>query len=286
MIKKLILTLAAFLCYSFVSAQKILIGDMNGDDKITTSDVIELVDVLLGKKEKMYVNSVEKFINENALSGTFSIDGIKHVYVDGVYDPYSGCEYVDLGLSVKWATCNIGADAPEKSGCFFSWGEIKPKTNYVLGTYQYCDGTYFSMNKYCTDYYYGTEDFLEDLEPKDDAATMFWGGEWHVPTIEQQDELCNKCNWVWTDDYMDTKVAGYVVTSRVPGYTDRSIFFPAAGKMKGNKLVDANVKGCYWSKTLYGFTPYGAYSLVLNQYAVDWDLGFREQGYTVRAVCP
>lgn len=30
-------------------------------------------------------------------------------------------EYVDLGLSVKWATCNVGADTPLEEGKYYDW---------------------------------------------------------------------------------------------------------------------------------------------------------------------
>ena len=48
---------------------------------------------------------------------------------------------VDLGLSVKWATFNLGATKPQASGDFFSWGETEPKSNYSWSTYKWCDGS-------------------------------------------------------------------------------------------------------------------------------------------------
>ena len=45
--------------------------------------------------------------------------------------------YVDLGLSVKWATCNIGAINPEEYGDYFAWGEVEPKEVYDWSTYRY-----------------------------------------------------------------------------------------------------------------------------------------------------
>lgn len=35
----------------------------------------------------------------------------------------AGHEYVDLGFSVKWATCNVGANSPKGYGSYFAWGE-------------------------------------------------------------------------------------------------------------------------------------------------------------------
>ena len=43
------------------------------------------------------------------------------------YDYYA----VDLGLSVKWAICNVGAYRPEECGSYFAWGEITEKSEYT-----------------------------------------------------------------------------------------------------------------------------------------------------------
>ena len=59
-------------------------------------------------------------------------------------------EAVDLGLSVMWATCNVGASSPEDYGDYFAWGETQPKENYDWTTYKYCKGTNKAMTKYCT----------------------------------------------------------------------------------------------------------------------------------------
>ena len=93
----------------------------------------------------------------------------------------NGHEYVDLGLSVKWATCNVGADSPEEYGYHFAWGETSPKTTYNWSTYKYCNGDEYSMTKYCDDSF-GTVDNKTTLELSDDAARVNWGGKWRMPT--------------------------------------------------------------------------------------------------------
>ena len=63
-------------------------------------------------------------------------------------DPANGHEYVDLGLSVKWATCNVGADSPSEYGDYFAWGETEPKTSYSKGNYVHyvsASGTYADL---------------------------------------------------------------------------------------------------------------------------------------------
>mgnify|MGYP006967156998 CR=1 FL=1 len=60
--------------------------------------------------------------------------------------------YVDLGLSVKWATFNVGANAPEEYGDYFAWGETDPKNSYQISTYKWCEGKYWTLTKYNTNY--------------------------------------------------------------------------------------------------------------------------------------
>ena len=131
-----------------------------------------------------------------------------------VDDPYNGHEYVDLGLSVKWATCNVGAVSPEDYGDYFAWGETEPKDFYAWSTYKWCNGSYDTLTKYCTDSKYGTVDNKTVLDLEDDAAHVNWGGDWRMPTKAEQDELYNNCTWEWTTQ---NGVNGYKVTSKING---------------------------------------------------------------------
>lgn len=102
----------------------------------------------------------------------------------------NGHEWVDLGLSVKWATCNVGAIQPEEFGDYFAWGEVETKAIYNWDTYKYYDD--FNLTKYTSN------DSKTVLDPEDDAATVNWGGAWRMPTKAEQDELRNNCTWDWT----------------------------------------------------------------------------------------
>ena len=162
-----------------------------------------------------------------------------------------GYEYVDLGLSVKWATCNIGADSPEDYGDYFAWGEVTTKNSYDWSTYKYCEGSDVTLIKYCTESSYGKDGFVDNkimLDPTDDAAIVNWGGEWRMPTKAEQDELRDKCTWTWITT--ENGVSGYRVTSNVLGYTDRSIFLPAAGSKSGSTCENVGTFGSYWSNLL------------------------------------
>ena len=101
-------------------------------------------------------------------------------------------EYVDLGLSVKWATFNVGATSPEDYGDYFAWGETETKEEYTWENYKWCNGTVYKITKY------NATDGKTILEPEDDVAQVLWGGNWRMPTIEEQTELREQCIWTWT----------------------------------------------------------------------------------------
>ncbi len=190
--------------------------------------------------------------------------------------PYSRA--VDLGLSVKWASCNVGATQPWEYGGYYAWGETEEKSDYSWSTYKYCNGTYNSMTKYCTSSSYGTVDNKTTLEPTDDVASVKWGGNWRMPTTEEQQELINKCTWTWTTLY---GVNGY----RVTGPNGNSIFLPAAGFRDGAGAYDQGSHGNYWSSSLSSFYSYYAYDLYFISGFYDWGFSYRYGGRTVRPVC-
>ena len=192
----------------------------------------------------------------------------------------NGHEYVDLGLSVKWATCNVGATKPEEYGDYFAWGETQPKSTYDWSTYKYCNGSETTLSKYNNSSSYGTIDNKTILENTDDAATANWGGAWRMPTKAEQDELKNNCTWTWTTQ---NGVNGYKVTSNKNG---NSIFFPAAGYLHASNLYKKGY-GLYWSSSLYTDNSRHAYNMGFSSDSVDWDnYSSRYYGQSVRPVCP
>lgn len=191
----------------------------------------------------------------------------------------NGHEYIDLGLSVKWATCNVGAEKPEDYGDYFAWGETSPKNTYNWSTYKWCKGSNNTMTKYCTFSNYGTVDNKTTLELADDAAHVNWGGSWRMPTKAEQDELRTKCTWVWSD--LNGK-KGYKVT----GPNGNFIFLPAAGFCDNSDLKFAGSYGGYWSSSLSTSGSLSACYWFFNSDGVDLNGYIRYFGRSVRAVCP
>ena len=196
----------------------------------------------------------------------------------------NGYAYVDLGLSVKWASCNVGANNPEDYGDYFAWGETTTKdTYYNWSTYKWCNGSSSTLTKYCNKSSYGNNGFTDNktqLELSDDAARVNWGGSWRMPTDAEWSELINNCTGTWTTQ---NGVNGYKVTSKSNG---NSIFLPAAGFRLDTSLSSAGSFGYYWSSSLDRDNPY--YAWLVRFYSGDVDRGYsyRYYGLSVRPVCP
>ncbi len=189
----------------------------------------------------------------------------------------NGHEAVDLGLSVKWATCNVGATKPEEYGGYYAWGETEEKNNYKWSTYKWCNGSFTAMTKYCTRSGYGTVDYKTVLDLEDDVAHVKWGGSWRMPTKAEQDELRKNCTWTWTTQ---NGVDGYKVT----GTNGNSIFLPAAGYRLGTDLNKSSSLGNYWSSSLSGSASYFACYLSFRSGRCGWYNDFRYHGRSVRPV--
>lgn len=154
-------------------------------------------------------------------------------------------EYVDLGLSVNWATCNVGATSPSDYGSYFAWGETSPKTDYSWETYKYGSSS-TSLTKYNTNSSMGPVDNKITLERTDDAATVNWGASWRMPTRKEIEELWDNCDWTYTT--MDGH-KGYIVASKQNG---NSIFLPYESF------------GNYWSSSLNKEDTQNAYEIFLH----------------------
>ena len=191
---------------------------------------------------------------------------------------------VNLGLSVLWATCNVGATKPDGYGYYLAWGETEPKEDYSWPTYTLCKDKYNTQTKYNTNPSYGTLDNKIVLGPEDDAAYVKWGGRWRMPTDAEWTELREKCEWTWTDNYNGTRVAGIIVTSKIDGYTDKSIFLPAAGGRGGTNLSGSRYSGYYWSSSLNTDNPSSTWCVTFSSGYVNRRDESRYYGYSIRPV--
>ncbi|MBO4465289.1 MAG: Ig domain-containing protein [Bacteroidales bacterium] len=109
---------------------------------------------------------------------------------------------VDLGLSVKWSACNLGATSTEQLGDYYAWGETEPRavSTFTVENYAFYDsventiilniGNNISKTKY-------------------DAAHVKLAGKWRMPTLSEVTELYDNCKW---EDKRCYNKDGYLVT--------------------------------------------------------------------------
>lgn len=201
---------------------------------------------------------------------------------------------VDLGLSVKWASCNLGASNYWERGGFYQWGG----TSEFSGSYAkwevcpYHSGTdhLSGWEKYNTNSKFGKVDNKTVLESMDDAATVELGAKWRIPTEKEWRELLDECDWTWTTIEVDKgyTAKGYKVQSKVSGYTDKWIFLPAGGVVDENGTKWTQQEGLYWSSSLYlnpnDGRPVSAYRLRISQSIHSMSMEPRRNGLTIRPV--
>lgn len=212
---------------------------------------------------------------------------------------------VDLGLSVKWASLNVGASNLTDRGGYYAWGETETKDVYDWEEYELSEESSNrkkrmlaeahkrpalaqEMLKYCTDSDLGEVDDLSVLMSEDDAAAVnmrsklrFWEkNKWRMATIEEWNELKKKCEWVWTSIH---GCNGYLVIAK----NGNCIFLPAAGYKDGNKRCGVNEAIHYWSSSLDEKFNYKAHEIkecpgnpLLEAF---WD-SYRFLGLSIRAV--
>lgn len=198
----------------------------------------------------------------------------------------NGHKWVDLGLSVKWATCNVGASKPEYAGDYYAWGEVVTKREYNSDNYKHSG--LFAIKKYVTDkgkglVGNGKVDGKSSLDSEDDVAHVKWGGTWRIPTKEELEELRVECTWKWT---YNNGVYGCEVTSNKAGFKDCSIFIPASGYKTGKDLRNNNEIGYFWSNTLEtDGSQSSAWRLAFDDFDANVTYMFRSRGLPIRPVC-
>ena len=191
-------------------------------------------------------------------------------------------QWVDLGLSVMWAACNVGAESEEQAGDYFAWGETPANKDYGWAAYVHGSAS-DKLTKYCSDAAFGLNAYTDNkhmLEAQDDAATVNLGNAWRLPTAKEMEELHQLCTWTWSTQ---KGVNGYKVTSKKNG---NSIFLPAAGSFDGKQVRFAGLGGFYWCSNLNVEEPTYAYNLGFNEESIKCsDDGYRLTKRSIRPVC-
>lgn len=210
--------------------------------------------------------------------------------------------YVDLGLSVKWATMNVGSRYDYEIGEKYAWGETTQKSEDASAPFKWgCsyefDHTEFDHtdNNFIDIYHYVYRESLDKrygpsgqrtLDKSDDAASVKWGGNWRTPSVNEIKELISKCEWTWTYNYKNKGVSGYVIISKVKGYTDKSIFIPVNAISKDSFYM-SNERQKWWYEYLSEWETGNCFVFAVNQFQVDMNEDThrsRLEGFFVRPV--
>ena len=237
---------------SFTAGMEYPRGDVNYDNQVDIEDVTCLINYVL--------------------NGTWP---------EGPVTPPDIHEYVDLGLpsGTLWATCNVGANAPEEYGDYFAWGETEPKEEYTWENYKWCNGSDTTLTKYCIHSHYGYDGFVDgkiELDPEDDAAYVNWGPSWRMPSKSDIDELIENCTWEWTQL---NGMNGRLFT----GPNGNTLFLPAAGCHHDSIAVEGGL-GDYWTRAIGNHGSNYAFGICFSPDGKQWWNITRNTGFTVRAV--
>ena len=186
-------------------------------------------------------------------------------------------EAVDLGLSVKWASFNVGAAKESQTGLYFQWGDMDVPDEYSWTEYSLCTGSAGTIFRY------NASDGKTVLGPEDDIATNLLGDGWRMPTKEECQELREN---VTGQSAVRDGVAGALLTSTKNG---NSIFIPLAGFYEGSSLPNTSM-AYLWTSTVSSNGNYSyAWLMTINTATYKPYAGnqtSRKDGCPVRAVKP
>ena len=216
-------------------------------------------------------NFADKVANAQKYLNKYPTGRYKKEATEIIEEVLNGHEYVDLGLSVKWAACNVGATSPEEYGNYYAWGETTTKAKYNESN---CPNYGLSISQLQSQGYIDSEG---NLTAQHDAATANWGGSWRMPTKSEMQELIDKCIWTWTTQ---NGVNGY----KVKGPNGNSIFLPAAGCRIGSSLFDAGSNSSCWSSSPNESDSDRAYYLYFDSSYHNMLYYNRDDGQSVRPV--
>lgn len=155
-------------------------------------------------------------------------------------------EFVDLGLSVKWAKHNIGAKDETDLGGYFAFGDLSG-TNPSIDPADYASADVYKTTQ--------------------DLAYQALGGKGTLPTAAEFEELFSMCDVVYNER---DGIPGYLVMAK----NGNSIFLPAAGKRVGHDIQDAGSMGYYLTGSVNATNP---------KFAVDYEFSAQSGARATRA---
>ena len=218
------------------------------------------------KASAFYITSGKPFMSTGYRRSGFSIRPVCNIKSSETPETPK-VSYVDLGLSVKWATCNLGATKSSENGELYAWGETATKSNFTWSNYVYANGSSSTVMNIGNDIA-GTQY---------DAATALWGEDWRMPTEEEFKELLEKCTFT-------VATVDGVKGGKFTGPSGNSIFLPYAGCIYDGSVVGKGSRALYWTSTLTS-TSQKASAFYITSGKPFMSTGYRRSGFSIRPVC-
>ena len=182
-------------------------------------------------------------------------------------------EWKDLGLSVKWADRNLGAEYDKEVGTYYAWGEVEAKDSYYWANYKWYAGSV--LTKYKTT--------SASLYQEDDAAFCELGGKSRIPTAAEIKELLDTFGstyftWDWCSN---GQYSGWSIESLI---THDSIFIPVSGFMNGS-IPGAKDVCAFWSRETSSSSADDAFGANMTSRNISANYKYsRAYGLPIRAV--
>lgn len=282
--------------YEYNGEENVTISYMFGKDKTLATSCVTMENIGDASKKltellkgfKKLGKKGEAALYSNTANSTVAMlaegqGGDGKQYISLSFAPYTpsnddseddNLDYVDLGLSVKWAKCNVGATDPEDAGYFFAWSETMTKSEYWRENYDFC-------NNYANKYVFKYTNPLSDISgTKYDAALTFMKADWRMPTRDEALELIYNCNW-------EREEVNGINGAKVTGPNGKSIFIPNTGYKKQNKAASGMTH--LWTSEAPSKSSEDAYTISTSaSQNTNPDLGlvWKAWGLPVRAVKP
>ena len=211
----------------------------------------------------------DSLITARTIRPVIERDCYKPITINKAQESIATTDFVDLGLSVKWALCNLGAKKPEEFGDYYAWGALTPKTDSPYSSISYIKINNMNITK------------NNNLTPENDVVTRSLGNGARMPTGEEIKEFETKCSFIWT------RLNG-IWGCYCKGPNGNSIFLPAAGSFKNGKIEGAIEFVRIWSSTIlsvdYDDCAYGLGIRKSDNYSYVFGGGKRNEMHPIRPV--
>lgn len=205
--------------------------------------------------------------------------GERKTFTTGESGQISTMEAIDLGLSVKWASYNLGASSPEEYGGLYGWGDPTGEQVLHCGERDYDPNTFTYDQNYCYSLYGGINPPTDISDSDLDIAHVKCGGSWRMPTVDEFNELVENCT---VERFSYKGINGIKVT----GKNGNSIFFPYCGGRMGNRVYGQGTSGTYWTSNLSDYTNHKSWDVELKYDYISVDNIYGDYRYIGKAIRP